>query len=370
MRKITLNLTARADGRFAKKVDGKYYIWSTQEIARTALIEMARQREGGIAQFVTAAVPVNPPLRTIADMFYAHRKPHVSPGTLEDYDRAIKQFLKVVGRHRLAESLAPADFKVARDKWEAKLGPWKIDNRVQCVRTMFRWAADTARLIDRIPWYGDSFHKTPAADKRRAKRAKSAEHGDRVFTLREVKAITGAVDGQLKAFVLLGLNGGMYAADIAQLVPADIRIEGRLTLIDNDRIKTGVRRRFVLWPETVEAIKACRRGEDVLFVTSHGNPWVNGETNSIGMLFGRLLDDLDIRRKGVGFGALRHTHVSAVGAHPDRNAARLVRGHLISGIEDHYDFPDIKRIKAVTDLARVRLLKTAPPRSGKRRAAG
>lgn len=356
MRNITLKLTARSDGRVCKKIDGQYFTWPDEKTAREAIIELARRREMGIADTTVAATPTDPPLRKLANAFRAERKPHVQPGTWADYETAIDQFLAAVGKYRTASALRPDDFSAIRKQWAHGLGPWKLDNRIQSVRTMFRWACRVARIIEREPWYGDAFRKTTAADKRRAQREKVAEHGERKFTRPELAKIIGAATGPLYAFILLGLNGGMYAAEIAQLRPADLRKIGRLWIIKTDRGKTGVRREFVLWPETAKAIESCRRGEETLFVTAHGNPWVQAETNSIALLFNRLLADLDIKRAGVSFGALRHTHVSAVGAHPDLNAARLVRGHKFEGIEQHYDFPDLKRIKAVTDLARAKLL--------------
>jgi integrase len=367
MRRITLKLTARADGRFAKRIDGQYFVWPDEETARAAVIELARRRELGVSDSTVPATPTDPPLRTIANLFRAARKPHVQPGTWDDYETAIDGFLVIVGKYRFASSLRPNDFAQVREKWDGTLGPWKLDNRVQSVRSMFRWACKTARLIDREPWYGDAFHKSKASDKRRVARQGVAERGERKFTTAELRKILDAVDGPLRAFVLLGLNGGMYAADIAQLVPADFHTEGRFQLIDNDRIKTGVRRKFILWPETIDALRACRRGTDRMFMTFHGNPWVNGETNSIALLFGRLLNGLGIKRRGVGFGALRHTHVSAVGGHHDHNAASVVRGHLIAGITVHYDFPDVKRLKAITDLARARLVTSALRQSSSRR---
>ncbi len=370
MRRITLHLTKRTDGRFAKRIDGEYLIWPDEETARAAVIELARRREMGVADTTVPATPTDPPLRIIANLFRAARKPHVQPGTWSDYETAIDQFLASVGKYRTSSALRPDDFRLARERWEKSLGPWKLDNRIQSVRTMFRWACNVARLIEREPWYGDAFRKTAAADKRRVRREHVSAHGERVFSRGELQKILNNATGPLRAFILLGLNGGMYAADIAQLRPADLRKEKSRHLIDNDRIKTGVRRKFILWPETLKAMEVCRRGEETLFVTAHGNPWVNGETNSIGLLFGRLLKDLGIKRAGVNFGALRHTHVSAVSTQPDINAARLVRGHKFSGIEAHYDFPDIKRIQAITNLARLKLVTSVvrPPASRRKSA--
>lgn len=369
LRRITLNLTKRADGRVCKKIDGQYFIWPDEDTARAEILEIARRREHGSDDMTVPATPQDPPLRVIANLFRADRKPRVAPGTWDDYETSIDQFLAVVGKNRFAGALTPDDFAAARTKWGKTLGPWKLDNRIQSVRTMFKWASTVGRLIDREPWYGDAFRKTSKADKRRVNRERISERGERVFSPGELKKILRIARGQIRAFVLLGLNGGMYAKDIADLMPADLKREGGHWVIDNDRIKTGVRRKTVLWPETVRALKSCRRGGDRLFVTLHGNPWVNGETNSIALLFNRLLTVAKIKRDGVGFGALKHTHTSATGSHPDRAACRVTRGHEIEGIESHYDIPNIQRLKSVTDLARRRLLTNAVRQAASRPAS-
>jgi integrase len=369
MRKLTLRLTKRADGRVAKRIDGKYFTWASEDEAREFLLDLIKRRDKGLAPLTESIIPTDPPLRKIADAFRVQRKDRVKKKTWYDYDQAIVSFLSIVGRHRHVSDLRPADFTKVRERWAGRYGPWKLDVRVQAIRTMFRWAARTARLIEAEPWYGESFGKTTAADKRRVKREKVAQHGERVFSKPELQAILRAAKGPLHTFVLLGLNGGMYAADIAALRPSDLRREGRCDLIDTDREKTGVRRKLVLWPESVKGIAKHRaRFGELLFVTVHDNPWVTDRANSIGMLFDRLLRAKKIHRAGVGFGALRHTHVSAVGDHPDLNAARLVRGHAVREIESHYDVPSIERIKAVTDLARRRLLSNVLQPASKRSA--
>lgn len=352
MRKLTLTVTHRADGRVCKRINGQIFYWPDEETARKTLVEMIRGRAGGS---VPAAVS-DPDLRTVANLYRAQKRSSVSPGTWDDYEEAIDSFLAIVGKYKRLSDLLPADFGAVRSAWGSKLGPWRLDNRVQAIRTMFRWSHGVARITGE-PWYGDKFGKTTLADKRRERRKRAAVHGDRVFTRAELKKILNNVTGPLRAFTLLAINGGMDAAGIAEICKADIRKEGVHWLIDNDRGKTGVRRKFALWPETVNAVReTIDKGDGPLaFLTQRGNAWVRGEINSIVMLYTQFLDGLKIKRPGVNFGALKHTHVSAVGESGDINAARLVRGHKFSGIEGHYDFPTLDRIKAITDLARRRL---------------
>jgi integrase len=369
MRRLTLTLTHRADGRFAKRIDGQYFIWPDEETARAELLALINRREAGEDDGISDSPgAVNPPLRDIGNQYRAARQHEVKLETWNDYEEAIDDFFSRVGKHRRASSLAPADFAKVRAAWVKQVGPWRVDNRVQAVRTMFRWAARVARLIPAEPWYGDSFRKTTAAEKRRVRRENAAKHGERIFTAAELALILRRVRGPLKAFTLLGLNGGMYAADIAQLRKSDLKRIGNDWLIDNDREKTGVRRKFVLWPETVKELdKVKDRGESpLLFRTVHGNAWVREGINSIVMLYTDFLKDIGVKRKGLNFGALKHTHVSAVSDQPDLNAARLVRGHRFEGIESHYDYPSLSRIKAITDIARKRLLTSVVRPSPKR----
>jgi integrase len=283
------------------------------------------------------------------------------------------------------------------------MGPWALDRNVQAVRTMFRWSVDVARLMDRAPWYGDQFGKSTEGEKRESAREKQRVRGDRRFTVEELAVILKESAAPLKAMILLGLNGGMYATDIARLRRSDLKIEGRLMVVDFDRTKTGgVWWKFPLWPETRKAIdEALSLGRkprddahaDLVFLTARGNPWhretvrnneagmIDGvsETHGIGQELDKILDKdrrrgrktWKLRRAGVGFGSLRHTHVSAVGDHADIHAARRVRGHKHSGIEKHYDVISIDRLKAVTDLVRRRvyLPATGKSRSRKLKAA-
>jgi integrase len=367
MRKLTLSITKRSDGRVCKRIDGVYVTWPDEATARGELVEMIRRRAEGAEFRGGRTVALDPPLKTIANLYRAAKRSTVKPSTWDDYDEAIKSFLGHVGRFRRVSELRPDDFARVRDAWSRTLGVWRIDNRVQAIRTMLKWAKDVARLISADPWYADRFSKTTAGEKRRSKRERIAARGERVFTADEIKTILANVTGPLRTFVLLGLNCGMYPADIAQIRKTDLKRVDGCWIIDNDREKTGVIRKPVLWPETVKAIEATRdRSEsELLFLTVFGKPWVRDDINSITMLFTDLLATLNIKRDGVNFGAFKHTHVSAVGDHHDLNAARLVRGHKFAGIEEHYDFPNLKRLKAVTDLARRRLLSSVPrpPRS-------
>lgn len=408
MRKITLKLNARKDGRFGKKIDGVYRTWPTEDAARSELLALIAAREGQAAAIQSATVQASPlaPVKLVLNAFLADREKsmrgaQIKPSTFLDYKGAITAFcealdgmktdpLLALGRQSPIIALQPGHFRLIRQKWSERLGAHALDRNIQAIRTAFKWAIDPGRIIPSAPNYGGEFKKTTKADKRKDRATREGKSGEHRFTPSELAKILGAATGAMRCFVLLGLNCGMYAAEIAALKFTDIRRHGKATVIDTYRPKTQIRQVAPLWPETVTELEkylAWRRTKktihcpDLIFVTHSGNPWVQdhftendkgavaggGNINSTGLMFRRLLKDLGIHRAGVGFGAFRHTHISATSRHPDINARRVIRGHRVEGIEEHYDFHDYARLKSITDLARKLLLLPALKRTHGRR---
>lgn len=354
-RKITLKLARRSDGSYCKWINNKMYYFGraggTHDEAERELIEFIRQRHQG-------EMPVKfRPQMTVAELasrYAEDREPKVGRTTWFQYFLAIRDFVGIVGRDTPIGALNASHFEAVARNWRERYRGNPFNNRVQYVRTMFKWAEDRL-IIERVPRYGPAFKKMSAAAVRETQR----NADERPFTGEEIDKILAAASPKIRLFFLLGLNGGMYSADIASLKWGDIRHEAGVLLIDNRRIKKGVRRRVPLWPEVARDIERMTRGgaNDLVFTTSHGNPWHNrAGTDSIGLMFRRLADKLGIRREGVGFGSVRHTHISAVGDNSDEGAKSYVVGHLIQGIKRHYDRPSVERCKVVTDLARARLL--------------
>jgi hypothetical protein len=401
------HLTPRGDGRFCKRVRGKLHYFGANGDRDQALKEWLEQKDDLLAGRVPRPRLTPPDQITVGEvvnlyvfaMMQRRQAGEITPGTYGDYFRACTEFANFNGLGaRAVASLTPDDFAAVRAAWSDRLAAWALDRHVQAVRTMFNHAVDTTRVLDRAPWYGDRFGKTTEG----AKRAEEAEavrrRGERLFAPAELSAILygrpGAgdgvpgVSGQLRAMVWLALNGGMNATDCAHLRRDHVRRERvgdeDVWVVDFIRGKTagqGVRWTFPLWPETkaeldrvAESRPTPRRPADaaLVFLTAYGRPWasvtitrdadrpdmeVGGRENvQIHQAFTRRLDDLGIRRDRVAFGAFRHTHVSATADHPDQNARYRVRGHKFSGIEKHYDKIPLPRLKAVTDLARTRLL--------------
>jgi integrase len=57
----------------------------------------------------------------------------------------------------------------------------------------------------------------------------------------------------LRAMVLLACNGGLGNTDLSEMTFDHVDLDSGW--VDYPRVKTGVERRFPLWPETLEAVK-------------------------------------------------------------------------------------------------------------------
>ncbi len=388
-----VKLTLRTDGRYCARIIGKiYYLGRDYSNAMGEHSRITKALKAGQYPSPAVVTPSRATVKDVSDRFLfkcltRKNAGTMKGGTFDDYFDALSDFAGVADirgvplRGVAVDDLVPDDFAAARSLWSVtrKLGPWALDRNVQAVRTMFNDALKH-RLIERQPFYADSFHKSASSEKQAKRHAAERERGYRKFTVKEIKALVGKAKGAMRAFVLLGLNGGMYAADVAGLRTADIQKEDRQWVVNIVRNKTLIRWKFVLWPETLKAIRAAQSTENesgLLFLTVHGNPWhreqsharkrkpgvtKSSDTNSIALMFNRLLNRIGIKRDGVGFGAFRATHTSAVGSHPDRTAQKWVRGHKVDSIEHHYDVPEIARLKSVTDLAHALLKRNSSAR--------
>ena len=95
-----------------------------------------------------------------------------------------------------------------------------------------------------------------------------------------------------------------------------------------------------------------------MFITKYGQPWVKyrikGNINSVSLEFGKLMNAAKIKRKGVGFYALRHTFETIAGQTGDQAAVDRAMGHERPDMAALYrewvkDAAEDARLKRVAD---------------------
>ncbi len=288
----------------------------------------------------------------------------LSPRTWQEYKEACDLLIGRFGKNRLVEDLRPDDFAALRKHMAAKWGAYRLSNVTQYVRSVFKHAFD-AELIDRPVRFGPGF-KRPS---KKVVRLHRAEQGPKLFTAEEVRRMIDAAGLPLKAMLLLAINCGMGNGDCGNLSLSAVDLDNGI--IDYPRPKTGIARRCVLWPETVDALRAAlakrphpKSEEDasLFFITKYGLSWAKDTPDGpISKETAKLLKELRSNgRKGLGFYTLRHTFRTVADESKDQPAVDFIMGHEVPHMSAVYrkTISD-ERLRAVADHVRKWLFPSA-----------
>jgi integrase len=290
--------------------------------------------------------------------FLTNKRALVSAGELTtrsfwDYKSTADRLVKVFGNHAV-ETLNGPDFAKLRADIAKTRGPVALKNEMNRAKCVFNFAFKH-ELIDKPVRYGAGFD-TP---KRKVIRRASNAKGSRMFEATELRTIIEAADIHLKAMVLIAANSGMGNNDVGCLPITAVNLEAGW--IDFPREKTGTPRRFPLWEETTEAIKASlakrptpKPGhEQYLFLTRKRQCWSKVSTGgALSREFKKLIVETGIYRDGLGFYSLRHGF-QTIGEEAGETATKYVMGHIDSSMSAQYrQRISDERLKAVTDHVR------------------
>ena len=311
-------LFPHASGRWAKKVRGRFcYFGKVSDDTRgqTALAKWLAEKD-----YLLAGLPVPTAsdcftVRDLCNEFLGSKQnlvesEEITQRTFNDYYATCERIIKQFGKPRRVDSLTAQDFERLCATLAKRWGPVAVGNEINRIRVVFRYAFE-AGLLDKPVRYGPQF-KCPS---RRILRRARDEKGPRLFEAAELRKIIEGADGQLKAMILLGINGGLGNADCGKLRFRNIDlITGWLNY---PRPKTSVARRSKLWPETITALQTAidSRPEpkdevhkELVFLTRIRQPW-HKETvdNPVSKEFAKVLCELNIERPGLSFYTLRHT---------------------------------------------------------------
>jgi integrase len=351
-------LSPRKDGRWAKKVKGKVFIFAGT--ADEAAKEWDRCKD-----YIFAHGRLPPPendgaftVEDACDIFLNAKKPLVTSGeitqwTYNEYFKTCERIIKQFGKSMHVESLRPDDFAKLRESIAKQWGVVRLGNEVQRVRSIFKFAFDDGK-ISRPVLFGTTFKKPT----RKALRIERAKKGLRMFESAEIRTLLASSGVQMKAMTLLAVNCGFGNADLGNLPLAALDLKSGW--VNFPRPKTGIPRRCPLWKETVAAIEAAIKDRTdpkdpahaaLVFVTKYGQPWFKETTdNPVSKEFRKLLDELDMHRAGLGFYSLRHTFETIGGAARDQVAVNAIMGHVDASMSAHYrERIDDDRLQAVVD---------------------
>lgn len=286
--------------------------------------------------------------RYIDLQFSRQRSGEVSTSDFDQTRQAVEAFRDWLG----AETAIDA---IDADRWEAwyvhllgsDLSKETKRNRVRRPRDFIGWLASKGLIT------------APSNLLTRKFRFKSAIRPFITLTESQVKAFLGAAKGILRLHLLLSLNCGMGATEIATLRQDEVDwATGRII---RKRHKTGAHDtvpvvRYLLWSETAALLRQFRapRTHELALLTRSGLPWVRDEldedgkrhrVDAIRSLYAPVARRLSIDKP---FKCWRKTAGSKLDAHPEfAGYAQHFLGHSPTDIaRKHYVTPDPERFDA------------------------
>ncbi len=340
------------NGQWCKKIKGKQHYFGTE--LNAALVRWVDEKD-----YLLAGMPIpkkdgKPTIEELGNLYYAAGVVRVSAGeitqrSLDDTAKTINRLIEIVGGKCKPESLDPLDFaKIKQALFEPverttairggikgksveRRSPVTVGNDVRRLRAFLNWCSDS-NLIAPCRWSKEFGVIT--SKQARAARAKS---GRSLLNPDELRKVIDSASVGLKPIILLGVNAGMGSTDISNFLLEDLPdLDAKEVWVDTNRGKTGAPRRFILWPETKEAIKKwiahrpspCSDIADRLFWTSHGVAWVRDSMDSISKAF-------LMTRRAVGvnqgtFYDLRRAFQTVGAETLEYRAVSFVMGHTVS----------------------------------------
>ena len=271
----------------------------------------------------------------------------ISPRTYQGLVATCKTAAEFWGRHRAATSLTPGDFGRLRTELAKTRKLIALGNEIMRVRSVFKFGFKNG-LLPRQTVFGSMFDKPDSDAIDRAREAKRAEHGDRMFEAAELRSILAASGQPLRTMVLLAANCGYGQTDLSSLPLRAVNLDSGW--VEFARVKTGRRRRCALWPQSVEAIRDWLRQRPkakdpadagLLFLTCRGSRWVKlnakgTPADALGQEFDKVVKKLGLKRPGVSFYAIRHGFETVAGETGDQVAVDRVMGHKTPGMSSVY----------------------------------
>jgi integrase len=398
-------LTAHVTGRWCKKIRGRLVFFGKivpddgGASAQAALDKWLREKDDLLAGRVPRErEPEGITLRDVAIAFLRHKNSllksgELSPRTFQDAHRTCGELIGHFGKHRRIDDFRQEDFAAYRIALAERFSPVTLGNAIQKTRSVFKYAFESG-MLKTLPVFGPGF-KRPSKKTLRLDRAKK---GPKLFERDELLKLLEVAGPSMKAMILLACNAGLGNSDLANMPLSSLNLE--TGWVNYPRPKTGIQRRFPLWPETIKALKVVlakrpkpKSSADagLLFVTKYGGRWckaiferraeeaileqpageqaeseyrINND-NAITKEFCKLFAEAKVeRKKGLGFYAMRHVFETIAGESRDQIAVDHIMGHARDDMASVYrERISDERLAAVVEHVRTWLF--SPPASDK-----
>ncbi len=346
-------------GQWSKRIDGKLIYFGRVSEPQLALerYENLCAGRGKFTHAELAAVTAKDGIviETAANEFLTDKLHRVESGelsrrSLNDLTSTCERIIRVLGAETVVAKLTADDLSKLRRDISKTRGLVATTTELRRCKTFFLWLYNHDRISVPLKI------KAPlAAPSKAVLRKERNSKPKKLFAASEVRKLLQVASVPMRGMILLGINAALGNTDCALMTEHAIDFDSRWLVYP--RSKTGAKRKALLWPETIAAVKdaiAKRpkvRSDDatgLVFVTRFGVPFVRLRPNGtyidcVSNEFADLLKVTEIKqpgeRSGLGFYALRHSFETIAGATLDQAGVDTIMGHA----EDSDDMSAVYR---------------------------
>jgi len=223
-------LFAHQNGQWAKKIRGKLHYfgpWNAPETAEKKYLDAREYLQAG--RRAPSPESDGCRLRELCNRFLTSKQSLLDSGeisslTFYDYRRSCELMIDHFGKDAAIEDLTTGDFEAYRNSLATSRGIVTLGNEINRARIVFKYAYDAA-LIDRPLRFGQTFRRPSKKSLRIHRQRQQQQHGKRMFEAKELRTIIEAATQPMRAMILLGINGGLGASELAGLPRSAVEID-------------------------------------------------------------------------------------------------------------------------------------------------
>lgn len=324
-------LFPHANGKWAKKIDGKTHYYGRWDNPAGALAEYTGENGHSVGGICHSFLNAKCLALTVGE---------ICQSTFSDYRRTCEWIVAWWGENTPIADVTPQTLSQYKAHLAQRRSLRSLGNEVSRVRIVLKWAYE-AGLIDKPVRFGPEFRKPSTRALRRVPRE------PKLFTPEQIYAILAECGTSLRAMVLLGVNCGYGPTDCCELAWEAIR-DGWAVF---PRPKTGIERECPLWPETRAALDSVKRAGvgPRVFVRPDGRPFTQDVVSK--RFRAALLASM--QQKG-SFYWLRHVLETIGGGAKDQVALNRMMGHADGSMAGVYrEMVDRERLERVAEHVRL-----------------
>jgi integrase len=245
--------------------------------------------------------------------------------SFRDYRTLAKRLLASIPRSRPVAALGPHDFaRVLADA--SGLSATTRASLVYKTGAIVKWVNAQCGVTIEV---GEGFQAPP---RRAIRRQLNQSRGGKALEPNSIHRMLQVASPQMRAIMLLGINGGYGNADIAKIESSHVNLDGNL--IDYYRGKTEAKRIVPLWTETADAIREVfKPRQRLLFVGKTGRPLTSRGTHDICRVMAEVRTASGVTAT---FYQFRYTFATVAAEVGDDHAMKLIMGHTIDGMSEGY----------------------------------